>query len=450
MRRHRARAFVASLAGLAALVTAAGSNTAGAVVPFSKINHFVVVMQENRSFDHYFGHLKAYDPTLAVEPEPTTGNLAPNGALIKPFHQTSYCEVADLDHSWTGTHKEWNGGAMDGFAKQNAVAKDPTGHRTMGYYTQADLPYYYDLYDKFAISDTYFSSVLDQTFPNRFYLLSGTSFGHIRNDFPVPPAYNPLTDYSQKTIFERLDAKKISWRIYFNEVPFGFLYGYVRTHAVGHVFPITQYFVDAALGLLPQVSFVDPIFIATVNVENDEHPPANVQIGQKFVATVTNALMKSPSWHDSALILTYDEHGGFYDHMPPPAAPKPDAISPMLQPGDAPGEFDRLGIRVPFVVVSPWSKGHYVSSALPVSTSSGDAVYATPGHVYSHTSILKTFEERFGLAALTARDAASNDLADFFNFTAPTFATPPTIKQAKIDLAHLLECERHEHLQSGV
>ena len=422
-----------------------------AATPFAKIKHFVVLMQENRSFDHYFGHLAQYDPTLGVEPEPNTGNVDPNGHLIKPFHETHYCEVADLDHSWTGTHHEWNGGAMSGFATQNAVAADPTGSRTMGYYTAADLPYYYDLYDHYAISDTYFSSVLDQTFPNRFYLVAGTSFGHIRNDFPTPPAANPVTDYAQPTIFNRLDAAHISWKIYFAEVPVSFLFGYVRAHAIGHVFPISQYFIDATAGTLPQVAFVDPIFLGSVNTENDEHPPSNVQMGQKFSSLVINQLTKSPNWSTSALILTYDEHGGFYDHMPPPKAPLPDAIPPMLQPGDVAGQFDQLGIRVPVVVVSPWSRRHYVSSALPLLSGGSDPQYAHPEKIYSHTSILRTLEERFGLAPLTPRDATSNDLSDFFDFSTPHFATAPRLKPASINLAEVAFCELHrEHAPTGL
>ena len=446
------RTFVTSaVAILATIAVLAGPSTVPAATPFGKIAHFVVLMQENRSFDHYFGHLAQYDPSLGVAPEPNTGNLDPNGHLIKPFHETHYCEVADLDHSWTGTHHEWNNGAMSGFAQQNAVASDPTGSRTMGYYTAADLPYYYDLYDHYAISDTYFSSVLDQTFPNRFYLLAGTSFGHIRNDFPTPSGANSLTDFSQTTIFNRLDAAHVSWRIYFAEVPVAFLFGYVRQKTLGHVFPISQYFIDAATGRLPQVSFVDPIFLGTVNVENDEHPPANVQMGQRFASLVINQLTKSPNWSSSALILTYDEHGGFYDHLPPPKAPLPDAIPPMLQSGDVPGQFDQLGIRVPVVVVSPWSKKHYVSSALPLVSGGADPQYANPQKIYSHTSILKTLEARFGLAPLTARDAASNDLSDFFDFSTPHFAVAPKLKQANINKTEALFCETNrEHIPTGL
>ncbi|TMK18123.1 MAG: hypothetical protein E6G68_07730 [Actinobacteria bacterium] len=252
-------------------------------------------------------------------------------------------------------------------------------------------------------------------------------------------------------MFNRLDAARISWKIYFAEVPVAFLYSYVRLHAAGHVFPIAQYLVDAAAGKLPQVSFVDPIFLASVNVENDEHPPANIQMGQKFAATVINALTKSPNWSSSALILTYDEHGGYYDHLPPPKAPLPDGIPPMLQAGDAPGAFDQLGIRVPVAVVSPWSKAHYVSSALPLVSGGSDPQYANPAHIYSHTSVLKTLENRFSLAPLTARDAASNDLSDFFDFTTPHFPTAPGLKHANINLNEVLFCEVHrEHLPTGL
>ena len=167
---------------------------------------------------------------------------------------------------------------------------------------------------------------------------------------------------------------------------------------------------------LPQVSFIDPLFTGDKNVENDEHPPSNVQVGQRFVYKIVNHLTKSPSWHDSVLFVTYDEHGGFYDHVAPPAAVPPDGIAPMLQPGDTVAGFDNLGIRVPTVVVSPFSKPHYVSHT-----------------VYDHTSILRFIEKRFNLPTLTARDAAANDMLDMFLFNnahfpfAPDFSPPPPV-----------------------
>src|SRR2546423_820391 len=131
----------------------------------------------------------------------------------------------------------------------------------------------------------------------------------------------PPDGFTQKTIFEELDAAGISWKIYYSQVPFAYEFSYVRNHPPGNVVPIDQYYADAANGTLPQVAYVDPIFLGPSNVENDEHPPSNVQVGERFVSDVTNALMSSPNWSSSALFLTYDEHGGFYDHVAPPPAP---------------------------------------------------------------------------------------------------------------------------------
>jgi phospholipase C len=385
------------------------------------IDHVVVLMQENRSFDTYLGPLHNEGqpmaegpPAGALNPNPTGANQPP----ITPFHKTTYCETAgDLEHSWTGTHREIDGGRMDGFTAANANAQDPTGSRTMGYYDRADLPFYYGLYNTFATGDRYFSSVPGPTFPNRFYLLAGTSFGHIENDLPPPDGF------SQKTVFELLDQAHVSWKIYFSEVPFAAEFSYVRNHALGHVEPITSYYLDAAAGRLPQVSFVDPILVGVPAVENDEHPPSNVQLGQSFVAGVVGALERSPNWLSSALFLTYDEHGGYYDHVAPPAAPVPDAIPPMLQPGDTPAAFDSYGVRVPVAVVSPWAKPHSVSHV-----------------VHDHTSILRFIETRFGLPSLTARDAAADPMLEFFDFSHPSLRRPPALPPASVDLGQEVAC----------
>jgi phospholipase C len=373
------------------------------------VNHILVLMQENRSADTYLGQLNA-EGQPAYEAEPTTGNPDPLNPpnVITPFHKTTLCETSDLNHSWNGTHQEFDGGAMDGFTaandinSDNADPADPSGARTMGYYDQTDLPFYYRLYNTFATADRYFSSVLSQTFPNRFYLLAGTSFGHIRNDAPPPGGF------MQRTVFNNLGAAGISWKIYAEQFAFGSLFRYVQVHASGHVFPISQYYTDVANGTLPQVSFIDPIFAGAKNVEDDEHPVSNVQVGQRFVYKIVNHLEKSVSWHDSVLFVTYDEHGGFYDHVAPPAAVAPDGIAPMLQPSDTVAGFDNLGIRVPTVVVSPFSKPHFVSHT-----------------VYDHTSILRFIEKRFNLPTLTARDAAANDMLDMFLFNNAHFPFPP-------------------------
>ncbi len=220
-----------------------------------------------------------------------------------------------------------------------------------------------------------------------------------------------------KTIFELLGNAGVSWKIYDSQFAFGSLFSYVQTHAKHHVFPISQYYLDAQNGNLPSVSFVDPIFSGAPNTENDEHPPSNVQVGQSFAYHVITALEQSPNWHASALFLTYDENGGFYDHVPPPTAVAPDAIPPMLNPGDTVAGFNQLGPRVPVVVISPFAKAHYVSHV-----------------VHDHTSITRFIETRFNLPALTARDAAANPMLEFFDFANPPFKTPPTFRAPSVTL----------------
>ena len=387
----------------------------GSPNPDIPIDHVIVLMQENRSFDHYFGQLRNYDPTLDVEPAPPDASnpdpADPSGAPIMRFHQTQLCENADLDHSWNGTHEQWNDGAMDGFTRTNIAPTDPTGSRTMGYYDETDLPFYYGLYSTFAIGDRYFSSIMGPTQPNRFYLYAGTSFGRTVNG--LPPSGS---EFSQPSLFNLLDEAGVSWKVYSSQIAYVNFFAYVRGHSAGHVSTIAQYYTDAAQGQLPQVAFIDPVFGGARDVQSDEHPPANVQAGQKFVADVVNALFQSPNWPSSALFLTYDEHGGYYDHVPPPEAVPPDA----LPPAGASGAFDRYGIRVPFAAVSPFAKQHFVSHT-----------------VYDHTSILKFIETRFGLPPLGKRDAAANPMLGLFDFGNPPFVTPPELPEAVIDQSRL-------------
>jgi phospholipase C len=400
---------IASISGsVIAVSTVAGSSAAATPAPITKINHVVVVMQENRSYDSYFARLH-YQGQPASEVESLAGNPDPTGGrTIHPFLKTTECEVADLNHSWNGTHQEWDGGKMDGFTAANVDPANPTGSRTMGYYDKGILPFYTGIANQFAVADRYFASTLTQTFPNRFYLLAGTSFGHIRNDAPPPGGF------TQATVFRLLDAAHVSWKLYNSVFSVAQLFSDVQ-HDASHVVPISQYYTDAKNGTLPQVSFVESNPFGKVNVESDEHPPANVQVGQRFVHDVAQALVHSPNWSSAAMFLTYDEHGGFYDHVQPPAAPKPDNIAPMLKPGDTPAAFDRYGIRVPAIVLSPYVKAHFVSHT-----------------VYDHTSILRFIETRFGLPTLTNRDAHADPMLGMFDFT--TVSRPhPILPAAPID-----------------
>ncbi len=386
----------------------------GAAIP---VQHIVVIMQENRSYDHYFGRLRrVYGP-----PKGTTNPDPLGGKPIKPFHEKVYCEVADLDHSWNATHRERDGGAMDGFTTENATAGDVHGYRTMGYYTRHDLPFYYKLFRSFATSDQYFCSVLGPTFPNRYYLLAGTSFGHVNNMFPNLSG----PDWTQRTIFNDLDeaSPPVSWKIYYSDLPFGALFGYVRARLGTNVVQMgnddasNPLLLDVQNDTLPQVAYVDPSFLG--EGENDEHPPTNIQLGQAFTAKIINAIMNSPSWSSTVVFLTYDEHGGYFDHVPPPPACVPDGIPPGLNSGDEPGAFDNYGIRVPMVAVSPFSKRAFVSH-----------------HVYDHTSILRFIETRFDLPALSRRDANADPMLDLFDFADPPWATPRRLPEARIDPNH--------------
>jgi phospholipase C len=380
------------------------------------IDHIVVLMQENRSYDHYFGRLRRADgtPRGASNPDPLGGDP------IRPFHQKHYCETADLDHGWNGTHREWNGGAMDGFTAENVHPTDPTGSRTMGFYKRNDLRYYYKLYKTFAMSDRHFCSVLGPTFPNRYYLLAGTSFGHVDNTLPDLSG----SEWTQRTVFNLLDEAQppVSWKIYYSDLPFGAIFGYARARLATNSAPIAQFAVDAAAGTLPQVAFVDPSFLG--ETENDEHPPTNIQLGQQLIASLIDAVMASPLWSRTALFLTYDEHGGYWDHVPPPAACTPDDIAPIIGPNDYQAAFDRFGIRVPFVAVSPYARKRYISH--------------TPT---DSTSILRFIETRFDLPALTRRDANADPLLELFDFAAPPFAKPPHLPVANVDPKRQAECE---------
>lgn len=382
--------------------------TAGDEMP---IDHIVVLMQENRSFDHYFGRLPEAGVPEADGLPPDAANPDSAGNLVPAFHLERYC-TRDTAHSWKASHEQYNGGRNDGFV----ITNEPGGERAMGYYDESDLPFYYALARTFAIADRYFSSLLGPTFPNRFFLYSGTAFGQTTNVLGVGI-------HSQRTIFDALDEKGVSWKIYFSDVPFALLYR--QLSASPRLTAIERFFEDAAAGTLPQVAFVDPAFSGLMRPQNDEHPPVNIQRGQAFVADVVRALISSPAWPRTVFFLTYDEHGGFYDHVPPPPACEPDEIPPQLGPGDVPARFDRYGFRVPFVAVSPWVKPGYVSH-----------------RTYDHTSILRFIETRFGLPALSDRDANADPLLDLFDFSQPNLLEPGPLPPAEIDPAGVELCRQ--------
>lgn len=475
--------------------------TARADGDINAVSHIVIVMQENHSFDNYFGALP-YSAGGPYHPGPCRpddhscvdgltclpigqGNLFcfnfnfdEMGHLIFAFHDNNYCPGPDLQHDWQGSHMEANlffpaaahfFSLNDGFVVVNAETEQVSGtpdfghNDTMGYYNQDDLPFYYGLAQTFATSDRHFCSVVGPTFPNRAFEMAATSFGHVTTGTEILPpgflatgvsnGYKPITG----TIFDLLDAAGVTWDNYFADLPTSAIFR--GNNPVTHALPLPFFIAQARAGRLPQVSFVDPSFspdqmINGAVYETDEHPPFDIRAGQFFVSEIINAVRNSPNWKDTVVFLTYDEHGGSYDHVRPPAAPQggalnPDGINPgqcedasnppaSEQPGggqqcteslsDAraicaslmPTEpyppfcanFNQLGFRVPFIAISPFAKEHYVSHTIT-----------------DHTSMLAFIEQRFlNGKHLTLRDANANPGLDMFDFTnSPSLnATVPT------------------------
>ena len=398
--------------GAGALATETIGDCPGASIP---IEHIIVLMQENRSFDQYYGHLPGHGQDDVDVAPIDTSNPDPDGGVALPWHhETAYC-VQDTDHGWSASHEQWNDGAMDGFARSNVTAEDPNGHRAMGFYEEADLPFYYKLISTFATSDRYFCSLLGPTFPNRMYLVAATSFGIVTTDV------NVLAPAGVPQLYSALDAAGVTWKAYSASLSSAFLFpDYAVGHAA-HLVGVDQFATDAAAGTLPQVAFIEASFEGKADSETDEHPPADIQLGQEFVSRHVQTLIHSPQWSSSALFITYDEHGGLYDHVPPPAACAPDDTAPRLNPEL--GGFDRLGFRVPVIVVSPYARRNFVSH-----------------EVHSHTSILRFIETKFGLPALTARDANSDAMLDLFDFASPPQLDVPELPTPVVDDAALQAC----------
>jgi len=361
-----------------------------------EIEHIVVVMMENHSFDNMVGMLGHGDGfTLDSQGMPTNSNPDGHGGQLRAFHMPTPCQFSGKpSQAWTASHEQFDGGTNQGFVTS------PSGPVAMGYWTPTDMPFTNSLAKTFPLADRWFCSVLGQTYPNRRYLLAGTSLGQINDtlDFSLPP---------KGTILDQFRKHNISWKNYVSKVPASI---YVWPGLLGapwlkgHTPGLNFFFRDVKNGTLPSFSLVDPNFGF-----NSEENPQDIQYGDMFLARVVNAVMAGPKWMSTLLVWTFDEHGGYYDHVVPPAAPAPDHVKPLLQKGDVKAGFDRFGFRVPAGVVSPYAKPGYVSHT-----------------VYDHTSILKLIERKWNLPSLTKRDAAALDPLDMVDFSAPAaFRTPP-------------------------
>jgi phospholipase C len=442
------------------MVQASVQVTNGNTGDINSVQHIIFLAQENRSFDVYFGKLNEYRvangwggpsdvdglpddcsstnsdwniPCSAMNKSPDA-----NGFPTTPvyaFHLKTMC-IENTSADWIVSHWAFNAEdpnsdipKMDGFVIGAASAAPPDGDkagiRAMGFYTAADLPYHYWLASEFGVSDRWFSPAPVRTEPNRFYLVGGTSAGY------AYPKVHPEPQINADTIFDRLETAGVSWKIYTNKnltTSASAFRNFMQKYGPGspepHVFTLDQFYTDLTNGTLPAVAYID-------KQDRDEHPGLgdHIQFGVLQTKEIVDALMASSAWKTSVFIMTFDEAGGLYDHVPPSTTVvSPDGIAPFdicvnandprcptaalthtPPPYDPTGDFTRYGFRVPAVVVSPFSKPHYVSHTVTDST-----------------SWLAFVEARFKIQPLTARDAAADNLVEFFDFKNAPWLTPPT------------------------
>jgi phospholipase C len=440
---HEAFRLIKDLAGpvieRAHAVDPAGTGSLG------DIEHFVLLMQENRSFDHYFGSMSGVRGFDDVSPafqqygyEPGVG-LSPTGYL-NPFRLNTTRGVTldgdsinDPTHGWGPQHQSWHGGAMDRWVATHIAADGvANGPATMGYYTRADIPVHYALADAFTVCDHYFCSVLGPTDPNRLFWISGTIDPDGRHGGPLlfTPTGAPVgAPYSWQTYPEVLEQAGISWKVYQDQgleiLSRRFLSGMLdrfqafqgdrsaplAAKGIAPTYP-GDFRHDVANGTLPAVSWVVPSLLTC------EHPAMPAAFGAIGIIQVLDILTSNPAlWEKTALIVSYDENGGFFDHVPPPVAPPGTPGEYVTVPLGGVEESDGiagpigLGFRVPSMVISPFTRGGLVAS-----------------ETFDHTSQLRLVERRFGAPVpnLSAwRRQAVGDLTSAFDFAdAPKDARP--------------------------
>ena len=364
---------------------------------------YVFMMMENRTYDHLLG-------ARSLEGLPGDGlrasfaNPDRNGQPVAVFparddRGSATASVCDIDppHGWTASHRAFNAGAMDGFLRehQESHGGSLTALEPMKYLTRSHVPITWALADAYTSCDRWFCSVMGPTLPNRAYWHSGTSFG-LDDNMAV---LNAFASVPVPTVYNRLAERGVDWAYYFGNFAVVSLLGqpgpfqldlgpndgtgHMRRFGDAHV-GAGQFFKDAAAGTLPPVVYIDPAFGT-----NDDHPPAHPILGQELIASVYTALAKSPQWNNCMLVIVYDEHGGYYDHVPPPQTAD-DTLARFGIDG-----FQQLGFRVPAIVAGPYVKQGHISSVQ-----------------YDHTSALRHLQNTFGLDPLNARVEAANDLTD--------------------------------------
>jgi phospholipase C len=353
------------------------------------INHLIVMMQENHTFDNYFGTYPGADGLPAGTKMPVDPNN-PGAGYVEPWH-IGDIPITDLSHSAATFREQYNNGKMDGFVSA-LNRRNQNGRLTMGYYDRSDLPYYWSLADNYVLFDRFFSSAKDGSDANHMFWVAAVP--------PVTTRGQTLSDRlaTVPTIFDRLQAAGISWKFYVQNYDPTITYrdlGTVGNRASqviwvpllkfdrfldnptlsSHIVDLSQYYIDLREGTLPAVAFIVPSGAS-------EHPPGSIDSGQKFVKTLIQELMRSDAWNSSAFLLTYDDWGGWYDHVPPPQV-----------------DDYGYGPRVPAILISPYAlQGKIDSTQL------------------DFTSILKFIEENWGIQPLAERDSKANNFLSAFDF----------------------------------
>jgi phospholipase C len=422
----------------------------------SDIDHVVILMQENRSFDHYFGALSTvrgwndpkvltqvvggkrypvfdqfgYGPGIGPDPD---AYLQPFELLSHPPNEDGQT-TNDITHNWGPQHGSWNGGAMNTFLSTHLAADGTTnGILTMGYFTRGDLPFYYALADAFTICDGYHCSVLGPTDPNRCMSLSASIDPAGTNGGPVLETYvstrpEHYGKFTWETMPQRLSEAGVSWKVYqdpstdFTLSPLLYFKPFadpstavevaMAAQANGPQYPAT-FDADVATGQLPAVSWIIP------PLAQCEHPAAPPEYGENLVQTILNTLVSNPDvWASTALFVVYDENGGFFDHVPPPVPAAGTAgefltVSPLPSAATGVDGPIGLGFRTPCLVVSPFSAGGNLCS-----------------EVFDHTSVLRFLETRFGVTVPNLsswRRSVTGDMTGAFAFGEAEVTTVPAL-----------------------
>jgi phospholipase C len=405
--------------------------TANGQMPF---DHVVVVMMENHSFDNLLGALTLTNPAVDgltfVDGKAINSNPGADGmeAAVSVFPFPDTAQGSDVSQTWRDAHEQINQGAMDGFVRSTEATQ------SMGYYTRETLPFAYSLASRFTVANRWFCSLPGPTYPNRRFLLAGTASGCTVTNSDTLLELSPPNG----TIFDLLSQHGISWCNYFSDVPMTMVIPTTIIDHPAHHLPIREFFDHCRAGTLPSVSFVDPRIgvlsrigepiaslppffrellsrigadLSSADSAQTEEDPQDMYNGEMWAHSVIQAVLDSPTWSRTLLIYTYDEHGGYYDHVPPPAAIEPDEIPPKLEPDDPAGAYNLYGPRVPAIVVSPYSRPGAVTDV-----------------VHDHTSVLATIEAKWNLPALTRRDANAHTVMDFLDLAQAPLLHPPQLQ----------------------